>query len=136
MQAESGALLLRAMSLLLAAPTHTLTTAPSRQVSPSICRQPTCPRQAWRPVSSVGTVQRLRAQPRGQLHLHQVEARRKLRAVPTGTTDASPEITLEESTNGAVVGTVTSVDKDTFWPIVKGAGDKLVVLDMYTQWYA
>lgn len=32
------------------------------------------------------------------------------------------------------VGEVTEVDKDTFWPIVKAAGDKLVVLDMYTQW--
>ncbi|CAA6664110.1 unnamed protein product [Spirodela intermedia] len=32
------------------------------------------------------------------------------------------------------VGTVTEVDKDTFWPLVKAAGDKLVVLDMYTQW--
>ncbi|KAJ0014292.1 hypothetical protein Pint_21231 [Pistacia integerrima] len=32
------------------------------------------------------------------------------------------------------VGQVTEVDKDTFWPIVKGAGDKTVVLDMYTQW--
>jgi hypothetical protein len=27
------------------------------------------------------------------------------------------------------------VSKDTFWPIVKAAGDKVVVLDMYTQWY-
>lgn len=34
------------------------------------------------------------------------------------------------------VGQVTEVDKDTFWPIVKAAGDKTVVLDMYTQWYA
>lgn len=33
------------------------------------------------------------------------------------------------------VGQVTEVDKDTFWPIVKAAGDKIVVLDMYTQWY-
>lgn len=33
------------------------------------------------------------------------------------------------------VGEVTEVDKDTFWPVVKAAGDKLVVLDMYTQWY-
>ena len=33
------------------------------------------------------------------------------------------------------VGQVTEVDKDTFWPIVKAAGDKTVVLDMYTQWY-
>ncbi|CAA6668173.1 unnamed protein product [Spirodela intermedia] len=32
------------------------------------------------------------------------------------------------------VGTVTEVDIDTFWPLVKGAGDKIVVLDMYTQW--
>ncbi|KAK1431461.1 hypothetical protein QVD17_07920 [Tagetes erecta] len=33
-----------------------------------------------------------------------------------------------------VVGQVTEVDKDTFWPIVNSAGDKTVVLDMYTQW--
>ncbi|KAJ0232611.1 Thioredoxin F2 [Hirschfeldia incana] len=32
------------------------------------------------------------------------------------------------------VGEVTEADKDTFWPIVKAAGDKIVVLDMYTQW--
>ncbi|CAN8300137.1 unnamed protein product [Cochlearia groenlandica] len=32
------------------------------------------------------------------------------------------------------VGKVTEVDKDTFWPIVKAAGDMIVVLDMYTQW--
>ncbi|KAL1542591.1 thioredoxin F-type, chloroplastic-like isoform X2 [Salvia divinorum] len=34
----------------------------------------------------------------------------------------------------AAVGQVTEVNKDTFWPIVKAAGDKIVVLDMYTQW--
>ncbi|KAF2286421.1 hypothetical protein GH714_016838 [Hevea brasiliensis] len=34
----------------------------------------------------------------------------------------------------ATVGQVTEVTKDTFWPIVKSAGDKTVVLDMYTQW--
>ena len=33
------------------------------------------------------------------------------------------------------VGQVTEVNKDTFWPLVKAAGDKTVVLDMYTQWY-
>ena len=33
------------------------------------------------------------------------------------------------------VGQVTEVDKDTFWPLVKAADDKTVVLDMYTQWY-
>ncbi|VAH67540.1 unnamed protein product [Triticum turgidum subsp. durum] len=35
----------------------------------------------------------------------------------------------------AVTGQVTEVCKDTFWPIVKAAGEKPVVLDMYTQWY-
>ena len=34
----------------------------------------------------------------------------------------------------AEVGKVTAVTKDTFWPIVKAAGDKTVVVDMYTQW--
>lgn len=34
----------------------------------------------------------------------------------------------------AVVGKVTEVNKDTFWPIVNTAGSKIVVLDMYTQW--
>ncbi|XP_057960942.1 thioredoxin F2, chloroplastic-like [Malania oleifera] len=33
-----------------------------------------------------------------------------------------------------VVGRVTEVTKDTFWPLVKAAADKSVVLDMYTQW--
>ncbi|KAJ6697067.1 hypothetical protein OIU85_003431 [Salix viminalis] len=32
------------------------------------------------------------------------------------------------------VGQVTEVTKDTFWGIVNSAGDKTVVLDMYTQW--
>ncbi|KAI3750852.1 hypothetical protein L2E82_21718 [Cichorium intybus] len=41
---------------------------------------------------------------------------------------------LETSGPTAVVGQVTEVDKDTFWPIVNSAGDKTVVLDMYTQW--
>jgi thioredoxin 1 len=35
----------------------------------------------------------------------------------------------------AVTGQVTEVTKDTFWPIVKAAGEKIVVVDMYTQWY-
>lgn len=39
-------------------------------------------------------------------------------------------------TVGLTVGQVTEVNKDTFWPIVNAAGDKTVVLDMYTQWYA
>ncbi|XP_071732097.1 thioredoxin F-type, chloroplastic-like isoform X2 [Rutidosis leptorrhynchoides] len=41
---------------------------------------------------------------------------------------------LETSGPAVVVGVVTEVDKDTFWPIVNAAGDKTVVLDMYTQW--
>ncbi|PKA60908.1 Thioredoxin F2, chloroplastic [Apostasia shenzhenica] len=32
------------------------------------------------------------------------------------------------------VGQVTEVNKDTFWPLVKAAVPKIVVLDMYTQW--
>ncbi|GLJ27036.1 hypothetical protein SUGI_0530030 [Cryptomeria japonica] len=32
------------------------------------------------------------------------------------------------------IGKVTEVGKDTFWPAVNAAGDKIVVLDMYTQW--
>lgn len=35
----------------------------------------------------------------------------------------------------ATVGEVTDVDKDTFWPIVETAAPKIVVVDMYTQWY-
>lgn len=37
-------------------------------------------------------------------------------------------------TVGVAVGQVTEVDKDSFWPAVDAAGDKVVVLDMYTQW--
>lgn len=44
---------------------------------------------------------------------------------------------LDTTSAGAevVTGQVTEVTKDTFWPIVKAAGEKVVVLDMYTQWY-
>lgn len=41
---------------------------------------------------------------------------------------------LDATAATAEVGRVTEVDKDTFWPIVKAAGSKTVVLDMYTQW--
>ncbi|KAL8233212.1 hypothetical protein R6Q57_002990 [Mikania cordata] len=41
---------------------------------------------------------------------------------------------LETTGTVVVVGQVTEVNKDTFWPIVHAAGDKTVVLDMYTQW--
>ncbi|XP_074310663.1 thioredoxin F-type, chloroplastic [Silene latifolia] len=33
-----------------------------------------------------------------------------------------------------LVGKVTEVNKDTFWPTVNSAQDKTLVLDMYTQW--
>nr|XP_027087760.1 thioredoxin F-type, chloroplastic-like [Coffea arabica] len=39
-----------------------------------------------------------------------------------------------DTTATAAVGQVTEVNKDTFWPIVKAAGEKAVVVDMYTQW--
>ncbi|KAE9617753.1 hypothetical protein Lal_00027230 [Lupinus albus] len=41
---------------------------------------------------------------------------------------------LETTGATVMVGQVTEVNKDTFWPIVKAAEDKTVVLDMYTQW--
>ncbi|KAL2330165.1 hypothetical protein Fmac_017746 [Flemingia macrophylla] len=41
---------------------------------------------------------------------------------------------LETAGPTVTVGQVTEVNKDTFWPIVKAAGEKTVVLDMYTQW--
>ncbi|XP_047327876.1 thioredoxin F-type, chloroplastic-like [Impatiens glandulifera] len=40
----------------------------------------------------------------------------------------------ETSVPSVVVGQITEVNKDTFWPLVEAAGDKTVVLDMYTQW--
>ncbi|KAM0037661.1 putative monodehydroascorbate reductase (NADH) [Helianthus debilis subsp. tardiflorus] len=44
-------------------------------------------------------------------------------------------VTVRSSLKTAVVvGQVTEVSQDTFWPIVNAAGDKTVVLDMYTQW--
>lgn len=52
------------------------------------------------------------------------------------TVRCSLEATQEEAAAVAVAveGQVTEVSKDTFWPIVNAAGDKVVVLDMYTQW--
>ncbi|KAI4364533.1 hypothetical protein MLD38_020610 [Melastoma candidum] len=32
------------------------------------------------------------------------------------------------------IGQVTEVNKNSFWPIVRAASDKAIVLDMYTQW--
>ncbi|NP_001414514.1 thioredoxin F-type, chloroplastic [Lathyrus oleraceus] len=41
---------------------------------------------------------------------------------------------LETAGPTVTVGKVTEVNKDTFWPIVNAAGDKTVVLDMFTKW--
>ncbi|KAK4748733.1 hypothetical protein SAY87_015319 [Trapa incisa] len=51
-------------------------------------------------------------------------------------TGGCPAISCSNLDTEAVAadGQVTEVDKDSFWPIVKAAGDKIVVLDMYTQW--
>ncbi|KAL7618266.1 hypothetical protein Lser_V15G03380 [Lactuca serriola] len=40
---------------------------------------------------------------------------------------------LETFGTTVIVGQVTKVDKDTFWPIVNAASDKTIVLDIYTQ---
>ncbi|XP_020595549.1 thioredoxin F2, chloroplastic-like [Phalaenopsis equestris] len=53
------------------------------------------------------------------------DARRGLRVSPVRSS-----LEMVEPT----VGQVTEVNKDTFWPLVKAAGTKIVVLDMYTQW--
>ncbi|XP_031481084.1 thioredoxin F-type, chloroplastic-like isoform X2 [Nymphaea colorata] len=47
---------------------------------------------------------------------------------------AAVSASLEVAGAVAVVGKVTEVDKDTFWPIVSAAEGKVVVLDMYTRW--
>lgn len=60
-----------------------------------------------------------------------VSVRRKRRSASSNTVRSS----LETAGPTVTVGKVTEVNKDTFWPIVKAAGDKTVVLDMYTQWY-
>ncbi|KAJ4967832.1 hypothetical protein NE237_014533 [Protea cynaroides] len=56
--------------------------------------------------------------------LKNVERRREIRISVRSSLD----------TAGPVVGQVTEVNKDTFWPLVKAASDKVVVVDMYTQW--
>ncbi|XP_043706560.1 thioredoxin F-type, chloroplastic-like [Telopea speciosissima] len=56
--------------------------------------------------------------------LKNVERRREVRVSVRSSLD----------TAGPVVGQVTEVNKDTFWPLVKAASDKVVVVDMYTQW--
>lgn len=58
--------------------------------------------------------------------------------VKSGSLETATGEEVETATTGAdavaVTGQVTEVCKDTFWPIVKAAPPKLVVLDMYTQW--
>ncbi|KAL1532845.1 thioredoxin F2, chloroplastic-like [Salvia divinorum] len=52
----------------------------------------------------------------------------------SGGVRCSLDATVEPAEVEVEVGKVTAVTKDTFWPIVKAAGDKTVVVDMYTQW--
>ena len=47
---------------------------------------------------------------------------------------SSGSTSVEVATATSTAGGVTEVNKDTFWPFVKDAGEKVVVLDMYTQW--
>ncbi|KAL3650113.1 hypothetical protein CASFOL_006516 [Castilleja foliolosa] len=63
----------------------------------------------------------------------QLTTRSKQRLLGTGFRVTA---SLDSSSAAAVaeVGRVTEVNKDTFWPIVNAAGDKTVVLDMFTQW--
>ncbi|KAK6137818.1 hypothetical protein DH2020_028443 [Rehmannia glutinosa] len=61
----------------------------------------------------------------------QLNMRRKERRLSKGFRVTA---SLDAAAAVAEVGQVTEVNKDTFWPIVKAAGDKTVVLDMYTQW--
>ncbi|CAL0303318.1 unnamed protein product [Lupinus luteus] len=60
-------------------------------------------------------------------------ARMRLRSVRKSAC-FSVRSSLEATGATVTVGQVTEVNKDTFWPIVKAAEDKTVVLDMYTQW--
>ncbi|CAA3002459.1 thioredoxin F-type, chloroplastic-like [Olea europaea subsp. europaea] len=55
-------------------------------------------------------------------------------SLDTAAAEAAAAAAAASGEVAAVVGQVTEVNKDTFWPIVKAAGDKTVVLDMYTQW--
>nr|P09856.2 RecName: Full=Thioredoxin F-type, chloroplastic; Short=Trx-F; Flags: Precursor [Spinacia oleracea]CAA33082.1 unnamed protein product [Spinacia oleracea] len=63
-----------------------------------------------------------------------VVKRKDRRRMRGGEVRASMEQALGTQEMEAIVGKVTEVNKDTFWPIVKAAGDKPVVLDMFTQW--
>ncbi|KAK9692222.1 hypothetical protein RND81_09G249600 [Saponaria officinalis] len=58
----------------------------------------------------------------------------KVKCVGRVSLEESVEVKHEESENSKLVGKVTEVNKDTFWPIVHSAQDKVVVLDMFTQW--
>ncbi|KAM0045593.1 putative Thioredoxin-like superfamily [Helianthus debilis subsp. tardiflorus] len=69
------------------------------------------------------------------------EVRRSFNLVKTASSKTANKLrnltvrsSLEASGTTMVVGVVTEVDKDTFWPIVNAAGDNTVVLHMYTQW--
>uniref|UniRef100_A0A7N0TZ73 Thioredoxin domain-containing protein n=1 Tax=Kalanchoe fedtschenkoi TaxID=63787 RepID=A0A7N0TZ73_KALFE len=95
-------------------------------VAPSVSRSLASPSSSccFQRTASLPSGQSFRSMRDGRLPAGVLRVRR--RAV-SGCVRASLE-------TAAIVGKVTEVDKDTFWPIVEAAGDKPVVLDMYTQW--
>ncbi|KAG9447431.1 hypothetical protein H6P81_013559 [Aristolochia fimbriata] len=60
--------------------------------------------------------------------------RSRVGGVSTSVARRGVKVRSSLETAGAVAGQVTEVNKDSFWPIVEAAGEKVVVLDMYTQW--
>ncbi|XP_039138421.1 thioredoxin F-type, chloroplastic-like [Dioscorea cayenensis subsp. rotundata] len=83
------------------------------------------------PASSSGLVRAFFASPDQPRALRGVVSKRQ-----NGGAKANRIVTVRSSLEiaGPTVGQVTEVCKDTFWPLVKASGSKIVVLDMYTQW--
>ncbi|CAK7340153.1 unnamed protein product [Dovyalis caffra] len=101
-------------------PTSSVRSSPSFASSPS---NPITP-QSFTTTKDVSTLRKLSSRPKN------VMKRNDSRNNMVFTVRSS----LDTSGPTATVGQVTEVSKDTFWPIVNSAGDKTVVLDMYTQW--
>ncbi|CAM8979785.1 unnamed protein product [Rhodiola kirilowii] len=96
-------------------------------ISPSISRSLTSS-------SSPCCVARRTAVPYGQLLKSSIGDRLSAGVVRVRRSTVSGCVRPSLETADTAVGKVKEVDKDTFWPIVEAAGDKPVVLDMYTQW--
>lgn len=81
-----------------------------------------------------GSLQHVAAESRAGLSTRRQSRGIRTRAEQTGGGDGSAATTVIDGALVQVEGGITEVDKDTFWPLVKSAGEKVVVLDMYTQW--